>query len=154
MSGALERIVRAVNTHNRLVECDAMWQQHQQQKQHVQEAPASISAAPANTPASLDDARREAAARKLAARSAESAPAVVTVESSKASKGRKSERDRDDEGAPKKKKRKSEKDEKKEKKKEKKKKEKRHKRRRHGDDEGQGGAPVVGPMPSSSSDDE
>ena len=74
MSQSLGRVIQSVVTHNRLQECEVMWQQHRHQQAHEQERGGeerdSRTAAARDTLASIEQARDAAAARKLAARSA------------------------------------------------------------------------------------
>ena len=66
--GALGRVVVAVATHNRLVESDAMWQQHQAQKEQQEQQGQRERAQPLHTAESLLAARLEADARRVAAK--------------------------------------------------------------------------------------
>jgi hypothetical protein len=85
MSQSLGRVIQSVVTHNRLQECEVMWQQHRHQLAHEQERGGeesdSRTAAARNTLASIEQARDAAAARKLAARSAETQAAAASSSS-------------------------------------------------------------------------
>ena len=119
-SASLGRELRAVAAHNRLVESDWCWRQHRSSQTPAASEP-EAGAAPVNTPESLLAARREAEARKLAARSG--APSHDAPPSPND--------DGEDEGKSKRKRKHGEK----KRKKEKDKKEKKKKKRRRADDE-------------------
>jgi hypothetical protein len=96
MSQSLGRVIQSVVTHNRLQECEVMWQQHRHQLAHEQERGGeesdSRTAAARNTLASIEQARDAAAARKLAARSAETQAAAASSSSDSSDSSSDSER--------------------------------------------------------------
>ena len=137
MSDQLNRIVAAVNTHNRLVESDAMWQQHRQQQRGEREPPQAV-----DRQRELQEARAEVAARKLAARQAEEsgASAAAADEDDNGRKRKRRKEDKDDGRKKDKRKKHKKKDDKKE---------KRKKRKHDSPDVG----PPLPPSPSSSDAD-
>lgn len=89
MAQSLGRVIQSVVTHNRLQECEVMWQQHRHQlaldQERGGEESDSRTAAARNTLASIEQARDAAAARKLAARSAETQAAAASSSSDSSS---------------------------------------------------------------------
>ena len=89
MSQSLGRVIQSVVTHNRLQECEVMWQQHRHQlaldQERGGEESDSRTAAARDTLASIEQARDAAAARKLAARSAETQAAAASSSSDSSS---------------------------------------------------------------------
>ena len=131
MSEPIGRVIQSVVAHNKLWECDLMWQQQRQESAESKRQPTVESAPRIDRSAEIKQARREASTRKLESRSAASVPADAARESVSSSS------DDDSDSSDRHKKKKRRKEEKKHRKKEKhssskrEKKSSKHKKEKH-----------------------